>query len=124
MRSAVTLPELSTLAVNGLETLHVAALETSLEVLSEYTRIAESRVGMVVPITTEEFAGTMLRAVGIGGPICKGALFDIDPVAAEIVTVPCLSVVTRPAEFTAATVASEVDQVSDDALTIPELPFE
>lgn len=76
-RKGVTFPELSTLAVNGFTTVQVAVAETSCEEPSEYTSIAESFVGAIPPIITEEFAGVTTSDWGIGGPTVSDAVFAI-----------------------------------------------
>jgi hypothetical protein len=112
VRSAVTLPEVSMVAVEGFVTFQVTAPEISCVELSENLRIADSFVGVLPPIRTLEFAGTMLSARTTGGPTFSDAVLAIEPEAAEIVTVPCFKVVARPVELTVATVASEVDHVT------------
>jgi len=80
--------------------------------LSVKLRIADSLLGVGTPIVTEEFRGEMAKPVGTGGPILNDAPPVAVPDAADTVTTPCFSVVSRPVELIVAKVASDVDQLA------------
>ena len=111
MRSGVTLPVLSTLAVNEFVTAQVAELETSLVEPFEKVRMAEIFVG-ALPIKTLLFVGTIASDFGVGGPTVSCALPKTAPTVAVTVTVPCSSVVTRPDWLTVASAVFDVVQVA------------
>jgi|SRR5579864_430546 len=121
MRCGVTLPVLSTLAVNEFVTVQVEELETSLVEPLEKVRMAEIFVG-ALPIKTLLFGGEIANDFGIGGPTVSWAVPETVPNAAVTVTVPCSSVVTRPDGLTVANAVFDVVQVSP--ISVAELPSE
>ncbi len=92
--------------------------------LSVKLRIADSLLGVAAPIVTGEFAGEMTKPVGTGGPILNDALPVDVPDAADTVTTPCFSVVSRPVELMVARITSDVDQLAvASGFVVPSVKF-